>query len=958
MLSMKVLTRQDIGRAASYYEDGADDYYAKEGEAKEWQGAGAAELGLAGEIDSERFKELLAGQIGPGVRVSRGSTRGDAKERIGIDLTFSAPKSVSIQALVAGDARVIAAHDKAVTAAVRAAEERALARRKVGGKAQVERSGNLIVGKFRHETSRERDPQLHTHAVVMNLTRRSDGEWRALKNDEIVKSLRHLGAVYRAELAAELQKQGFELRHERDGTFELAHISRDQLAEFSQRAKQIEERLAAQGLSRDQASTAQKQQATMQTRARKGVIDRDAVFNEWQERARELGIDFDRREWAGRERGRAEVSRDGPAPEAVSAEEAARRAVRYAVNHLTERQAVMGERELIDVAMQHGVGSVQLRDVEAEVKRQTEGGFLIREAPVYRPASEAGNDADLSRKAWIDVLTGKGMTRDAARERVDRAIRDGGLMAVDGRYTTQTALEREKRILQIERDGRGNVAPVVAAEAARERLADTNLNAGQREAAELMATTTNRVIGVQGFAGTGKSHMLDTAKALIEDNGYRVRALAPYGSQVKALRELGVPANTLASFLRGKEKDLDARTVLVIDEAGVVPTRLMEQTLKLAEAAGARVVLLGDTAQTKAIEAGRPFDQLQAAGMATARMEDIQRQRDPALKAAVELAARGQAGGSLGKIAAVMEIRDDAERRNELVRDFMALPADDRDKTLIVTGLNEARRDINARVREAIGTAGQGREFDTLIRRDTTQAERRFSKNYRIGDVIQPEKNYKTGLQRGELYRVTDTGPGNRLTVAADDGRQITFSPMTHTKLSVYQPERAELAKGDIVRITRNDKTLDLATGERMRVAAVEAGKVTLEAGGRRVELPAEKPLHLDHAYATTVHSAQGLTSDRVLIEAQTNSRTTAKDVYYVAISRARHEARIYTNDRAKLPKAIERENRKHAALDLARERERQRQTGRQDRGREQGRDQAERDRQTRKRDERQHGRA
>lgn len=954
MLSMKVLTRQDIGRAASYYEDGADDYYGKEGEAKEWQGAGAEALGLAGEIDSERFKQLLAGQVAPDIRVSRGATRGDAKERIGIDLTFSAPKSVSMQALVAGDARVIAAHDRAVTAAVRAAEERALARRKVNGKAQVERSGNLIVAKFRHETSRERDPQLHTHAVVMNLTQRSDGEWRALKNDEIVKSLRHLGAAYRAELAAELQKMGFELRYERDGTFELAHISRDQLTEFSQRAKQIEERLAEQGLTREQASSAQKQQATMHTRARKGVIDRDAVFNEWQARARELGIDFERREWAGHGRSGPDVSRDGPAA-VLSAEEAARRAVRYAVNHITERQAVMGERELIDVAMQHGVGSVRLRDVEAEIKRLTDSGFLIREAPVYRPASEAGSDADLSRAAWIEALTAKGMTRTAARDRVDRAIRDGGLMAVDGRYTTQTALEREKRILQIERDGRDQVAPIVTGEAARERLGPTNLNAGQRAAAELMATTTNRVVGLQGFAGTGKSHMLDTAKQLIEDNGYRVRALAPYGGQVKALRELGVPANTLASFLRGKEKDLDARTVLVIDEAGVVPTRLMEQTLKLAEAAGARVVLLGDTAQTKAIEAGRPFDQLQTAGMATARMEEIQRQRDPALRAAVELAARGDTYGSLGKIAAVREIRDDSERRAALVRDYIELPAAERDKTLIVTGLNEARREINAQVREAIGTAGQGREYDTLIRRDTTQAERRFSKNYHIGDVIQPEKNYKTGLQRGELYRVVDTGPGNRLTVQAENGQRIAFSPMTHTKLSVYQPERAELAPGDMVRITRNDKTRDLATGERLRVAAVAAGTVTLEADGRRVELPADKPLHLDHAYATTVHSAQGITSNRVLIEAQTNSRTTAKDVYYVAISRARYEARIYTNDLGKLPRAIARENQKLAALDLARERQAGRGGRERETGRDAGRDQAQRQRQ---REERQQGRA
>jgi hypothetical protein len=302
-------------------------------------------------------------------------------------------------------------------------------------------------------------------------------------------------------------------------------------------------------------------------------------------------------------------------------------------------------------------------------------------------------------------------------------------------------------------------------------------------------------------------------------------------------------------------------------------------------------------------------------------MEEIQRQRDPALRAAVDLAARGRTAASLEKISAVMEIREDADRRAELVRDFMALSPDERDGTLIVSGTNEARRDINVRVREASGTAGHGREFDTLLRRDTTQAERRFSQTYRVGDVIQPEKTYRSGLQRGALYRVLDTGPGNRLTVAGPDRTPITFSPSTHTRLSVYQPERSELAVGDRVRITRNDAGRDLANGDRFTVAAVAANRVTLEGGGRRVELPADKPLHLEHAYATTVHGAQGLTSDRVLIEAQTTSRTTARDVYYVAISRARHEARIYTDDLGRLPAAVARETRKDAALDLVRER-------------------------------------
>jgi ATP-dependent exoDNAse (exonuclease V) alpha subunit len=142
---------------------------------------------------------------------------------------------------------------------------------------------------------------------------------------------------------------------------------------------------------------------------------------------------------------------------------------------------------------------------------------------------------------------------------------------------------------------------------------------------------------------------------------------------------------------------------------------------------------------------------------------------------------------------------------------------------------------------------------------------------------------------------------------------------MTHRRLSVYEPERAELAVGDRVRITRNDEALDLANGDRFTVAFVSAASVTLVDGRRTVELPADRPLHLDHAYATTVHSSQGTTAERVLIEASTRSRTTSQDVYYVAISRARQEARIYTDDLARLPPAISRQHEKHAALDLER---------------------------------------
>ena len=296
MLSHKILTRQDVGRAASYYEDGADDYYANEGEASEWQGKGAGALGLSGSVDPERFRELLAGRVTQDGRTSRTSTRQDASSRIGIDLTFSAPKSVSLQALIGADPAIVRAHDLAVERAIAVAEERAQARKKWHGKSHVENTRNLVVAKFRHETSREGDPQLHTHALVLNLTLRRDGEWRALHNDQIVKTTRYLGAGYRTELAAELQRAGYALRHGRDGFFELSHIQRVQLEAFSRRAASIERRLAAGGLTRETATTEQVQRAALATRPRKISIERQALFAEWSARAAALGIDFDKRE--------------------------------------------------------------------------------------------------------------------------------------------------------------------------------------------------------------------------------------------------------------------------------------------------------------------------------------------------------------------------------------------------------------------------------------------------------------------------------------------------------------------------------------------------------------------------------------------------------------------------------------------------------------------------------------
>ncbi len=906
---------ENAGRASRYF-SAQDDYYSKDGHGI-WMGRGAEKLGLRGPVDAVRFRMLLEGRLPDGRKIPATFEASKAARRHGWDFTFSAPKSVSLQALIAGDQAIIEAHDKAVRDALALMERHAVARKKIAGVSLREHTGNLVAAAFQHELSRAKDPQLHTHLVIMNMTERRDGQWRALSNEELFKHTKLLGAAYRASLARHLQALGYGIRlTDKEGAFELAHIGRAQIEAFSQRSSMIEEALHDRGKTRAEASTLEKQVIALATRPKKdrlGDQDRHLLMEHWKEKSRAAGIAYARGERA-------------PRGGAGQNDNAARESMEFAIAHLTERQSVMLDSMLMTTAMQHAVGGATHDELCAELDRRIAAGEVIAEEPLYRQASDRGNALGRSRGAWEqEISETKCLTLEEAARYVDEAIRKGALVRVEPRYTTALAWSMEQSILRMEREGRGRARPLMHPRPAEREIERTDLNRGQREAARLMLTSADQVVGMQGSAGVGKSHLIRTIARIAERNGCRVVVLAPYANQVERHLAEGVNASTLATFLVARESNIDERSLVVIDEAGLVPARQMEATLRIAKRSGSRVVLAGDIQQLKAVEAGRPFAQLQANGMKTAIVDEIQRQKTPDLKPAVELAAKGRAQESLAYIDRhVHEVLDDKARYVAIAREYAAMEEPERTRTLIVSGTNAARRELNALVRRELEIESTGREYDTLSRRDLTQAERRHAPSYRIGDYVQPERDYaKAGLRRGELYRVAEIEGGNRLLIIGEDGRSREINPRQHAQLSVYEKTRSELAPGDWARITRNAPGLDVSNGDRMRVVGVKAGRVELEnEKGRRIELDGERPLHLEHAYATTVHSAQGLSTGRMMVDLDTRSLTTGRDLYYVAISRAEYRAEIYTNSRSELPEALNRETTKTAALDIHRERE------------------------------------
>jgi conjugative relaxase-like TrwC/TraI family protein len=852
-----MLTMSNISNSAAagaYYEQ-ADDYYSRDRSPSVWSGQAAAVLGLSGDVKPEDFRAMLDGQLPSGERIHLAGPG----RRGGTDMTFSAPKSVSLQALVAGDTKLLQAHEKAVARAMDYAQTLAACRVTVDGLTSRQASGNLMVAQFRHDLSRAADPQLHTHCVVLNTTQRADGQWRALDNEPLYRHKMMLGAYYRSELAREVQALGYEVRVTHgDGRFELSHISPEEVKAFSSRSQAIEHALEKKGLTREEASARQLQIAALQTRPPKESLDRGALHAEWQERAAGVGLDF--------------MPHNEPSLLRNTTDEAeqANQAVHYATVHLMERSAVVPRLDIERAALERGVGQTHLEAIRSAVERAVDQGELIRQGE---------------------------------------------------RYTTPGAQQRERDILAMEVAGRGQAAPLMARETVHAALDGTKLNDDQRGVVAHVLSSRDRVIGVQGGAGTGKTTALRSVRELAEAQGLRLVGVAPSKGAARELAGSGMESQTLAWHATKNYAGLDARTLVVLDEAGMVSARDMLALLTAADQAGARVVLVGDVQQLKAVEAGKPFAQLQAAGMSCAELREIQRQQDPQLKTAVELAAAGNVPASLERLQShKVEIERHQDRHARIAADFTALSPEQRAGTLIVAGTNLGREAINQEVRNALKLSGQGEVLNTLSRKDLTQAQALRTVSYHEGDVLRADREYKgMGLQRGEFARVVD-GPEGVVTLERQDGVRVPWRPANQPHMSAFTEHQREIAEGDVLRFTNNDHRSGIVNGERAVVLSVEPTQDRLlveKSDGTRLALRTQAPLYVEHGYCQTVHAAQGKTCERILIEAPARGAMGNESSYYVAISRATHEAVIYTDDREQLPITLSRLDEKSAALDL-----------------------------------------
>lgn len=913
---------KNSSKSTHYFEK--DDYYAKDDPNHQnfsmWHGKGADELGLTGIIKSEDYQNVLLGEL------SNGQSIGMIKDGKKVhdparDLTFSAPKSVSIMALVYDDKKLIEAHNEAVRRTLSIIEKEYLGTRvKVDGRIEIERSGKMVAAMYRHSLSRELDPQLHTHCIVANLTRIDNSDkWRTAYFDDIYDNKILLGQIYRSELANLVKELGYEIEIKKDGLcyFEIKSVPKELLELFSTRSRKIKE------IANENASQKQLEKLALISRKNKGLKENDP-HNKliWQERAEvHLGRKFS-----------YEVNNLNKTEDIKLH---TKQAIEYAISHLSERKTVFETKELISIALNDKLSICSYNDISKGIE------IFINEKKLL--LANNGN------KNLKNILT------------------------------TPDLLKKENDIVELLKEGKDKHSPITTA-IQKYTNSLLSLNDGQQQSVKLILNSKDRIIGVQGYAGVGKTTMLKTVNEIANLEGYHILGLSPTGVATRNLSQERIKSSTLQRFLmkydgvakgrgtkegRIKMQQDFKNTIVVVDESSMIGTSQMKNLLTISKELNFRLVLVGDTKQLDSVEAGTPFQVLQRNGMPITLMGEIVRQNpNPKLKSAIYDTINSNIHQAFEKIekansCEIIDISKDIEKTENihLIKDkiiektvskFIETSEDNRKSTMILTPANETREEINNKISELIhkerinnNSINKQVKQKILQNKNLTEAEKTRAYRFKEGDVLLFSKDRDfLKIEKGNYCKVVKVNSkANEITIELPqkpnflnrlfkliphvekiiEAKTITFNPLRlkgkaeQIYFEIFEEKERIFRIGDKISFNRTIPEINIINSDLAEIKNIKNDKLYLNIYGKNkvrnisLKLDDVKSKHIDHSYATTAHKAQGLTCDSVIAvcESYRKNLTTQKN-FYVEVSRARQQVIIVTDNKEKTISELE----------------------------------------------------
>lgn len=888
---LKISKPLSTGTTKSYYKEEytkAENatYYTQQGQLQgEWHGKLASEFELRGTVTEAQYDRLVEGQHPhtaeqliqhrDTVKTAKGE---EVAHRASWDLTFGAPKSVSAAALVGGDDRVREAHRQAVKTALNAMEEYVQAR--MGGDKPAQTTANMVSALFEHDTARPvgggaPDPHLHTHAVTFNMTRDEHGQIRSLQTAELFRIQQYATAVYQSELSMGLKRLGYELSVGEGYAPEIKGFTKEYLDSISQRTAEIKTKMKDVGVAGAEADEI----IAKQTRANKQVWGADELRQKHRDQAQQFGNQPD------------VVVRDARQREYQLLPEGAKEqkiqdALTYAKDSLGERQAVFDRYEVLREALRQGPGDFTLKDVETALDRRIQQGEFVS-VDHYRS------------------------------------------LAPGARYTTPEMIRLERETLEFARRTIDTLQPI-------SRDVDENtllkkhptLTEDQARTIREVLQSADKIHAIQGGAGTGKSFVLSIVRDAAETDGYTVKGIAPTSSAANNLLKDGIDAETLqAHLMRGQQTHGQRPALYLLDETSLTSTKGIHEFLQRLGPSD-RVVLVGDTRQHQSVEAGRIFEELQQSGMKTSKLDEIVRQKNPELRAAIEDFAQGNTKAGLQKLAEqgrIEEMSHRGKRFAAIAERYLENPKN----TLVISPDNDSRKELNRVIQAKRQDVGQvqkeGFRQPVLVnRQDVTGAQRKKAAAYHPGNIVRFEKESKAlGIERKTYAEVLSNNlEKNEVTLQFANGKRLTYDPKRFYGVQLYTVESRQFSVGDRVQFTAPWKDQNIANRQLGTISALDkSGNVAVEVDGanKHVSFNLNRMKHVDLGYAVTSYSSQSLTVDNTLLNIETgdpNARgLLGKELTYVALSRSRHEVTIFTDDANRLGASLGKSNEKAMAL-------------------------------------------
>ena len=877
MLTIRAMS-DGTGYSARHLEH--SDYYA-EGErvVGQWQGRGAELLGLSGDVESQQFEALrqsLHPATGEFLRQRHSTDRiavdgtTQSRGRNLYDFTISAPKSVSVMAALGGDERLVEAHRKAVQEALAELESHAGSRVRQNGANENRITGNLVLAVYHHDTSRELDPQLHTHGVAANLTYDgAEGRWKALQASGIYEARAYLTEVYRNALAREVRSLGYEIEDRRNSRgrdlgFDIQGVSGELLEKYSQRSQQ-----------RDHAITAfAKENGRQPTDNEVAVLVRETRADKLTEISGEEVHARQRERLSPEETLSLSRVMEGASKMSRTPElERAAVSLGYAEKHVFERVSVAHDHELLTEALRHGRGRIGLAELKGTLSIQESTSEILRFGKEIATRGSLGRERDMI-------------------ARIDRGI--GQFERLGGQH---------------------------------EFSASPQLRPEQKRVVEYVLDSRDRAVNIRGAAGTGKTATLQGVHRGLEESGSRVLAVAPTMSAVEELRKVGFSdAMTVERLLQDQSAQAELYgKVLVVDEAGMVSGRQMSELLNMAEQQSARIVFSGDTRQIQSVEASDALRVLEKESqLKSISLNEVQRQTGHGYREAVEELRRDPEHGfdKLEKMGAIREVPwlDRAQAAQQAYSEAQAQPnaKGEERNVLVVAATNEEIEQITEAIRaERIrtGALGESVRCDRHVSLNWTTAQKSEARNYREGQVLGFHRAVK-GVEKNETLDVVRVE--RKYVIARNThGEERQFTDKQAKSFEVYERRTIEVAPNDklLLMANRRDRGSRVSNGELVTVSRIdEKGRVHLQDGRA---LP-EDYKQFTHGYVVTAHRSQGKSVDAVVISAD----AMRKELFYVAVSRGRESITVVTCDKKLLRESVTYSSARQSASELARKRE------------------------------------